>query len=1117
MANFSKVQIGGSAVSGGGGPTGYGGVQPRSGPPRSNDGPAVNEDAGKFTIDLTKGDLGITDALGSAAEFAGGLVGGAAGVIGSIGTPEANLGDIPEAIGGALGGIGQIGIPGASYATNDMLGGTIGGGGKVDLGSVPGALIDLLGLPGRAVERTTAGQRVQAARDGGASVAGLAAQNTLSLLGLGLFTDRSSTGADLPQDLRERLDAGASVDEIADELVRRGAGFTNNAIGNTAAAIIFDPTNLLSGGVGAVGRTAQKAGIAVRLGDTGGARVLGQAYNAATHGLTSAQQAVVQKFVGPTTSGVFHTLGTKSFRAISGGLGKLAPEYAAKFEDYLGLGAAQLPRVVLAKQMGDEAASAARRGIALADEGEIPDIIEARLAARRTLDPAEVERDTEELLLRVAPDFVGHTPEQLLDETARKLALTADMSVEDALRVLGSKVDERTARTVHLAYYGRAGDDLVAAKQAVGTADNIDVERLTLIAPDTLTTERAAELLALEGDGLREAVSKYGILANRFDGTAFDSDKVRAFIERMQKEGGLPQAVRTPKGGANALPNDLSRWRERHSAFGYDLGFAPKDGWKAIIDEDTGDVLQAEPFLHFVSANEGVTMRNALGRFMDSLFRGASQTTIVLDSRARFVKFTRDLGISPNQAKAIHKVVLNAAADEGLAPRGLALFGSRRFDEAYEAVLGKEAFAELTQKVNPTYLLMRAFEGNLSRVGLTQKLSGVVKSQASRLQPGRGNLVAAITEGIYPKVRFEHNPLFQTQERGESPFWNVVRGVQKENVPEDIAKLYGEMSSLPEFRYLTEAGYFLHLAGNGSVSRALSRRGRLGQALSRFTDVKGAKERARVAQVLSEHPDEFRDAINGINPKLWRAMTEAYGTDDARAVADAFMRERLALASENIDEAMAVVDAAKPALEDIDGETVWQAFRESFRQASLQAFKTHYFNPRRGWVERTINHPYLGIYPASYMWGKVIPEFVRFMLKRPFGINAPLAGLNAVHRVQQQLIVSMADPEFSTFIEEHPDAIYLAEMLLPGTPTNLPANAPAWARHISTDLRAGRDVTADTLMREVDDTAKFALGRPISGATTLLKGTLDTGALVGDLIGNLNKAAAEYDGMFPAR
>ena len=200
------------------------------------------------------------------------------------------------------------------------------------------------------------------------------------------------------------------------------------------------------------------------------------------------------------------------------------------------------------------------------------------------------------------------------------------------------------------------------------------------------------------------------------------------------------------------------------------------------------------------------------------------------------------------------------------------------------------------------------------------------------------------------------------------------------------------------------------------------------------------------------------------------------------------------------------------AIYNADEEMVWQAFKSSLRTEAKVSFRTHYFNTQRSWFERSLNHPYLGLYPASYMWGKVLPEFARFLLMRPFGVRAPLVGLESVERLQQRVETAMAeDDSFAKYLSEHPDLIYAFEMMVPALPTNMPANFPAYARHISQDLQAGRKVDLETVAREMSDSAGYAFGgmRTLSVTANALNDVLGMG---GDLYTELAKGAAIYDG-----
>ncbi len=1073
-----------------------------------SDGPTANKDAGKGTFNFGDPVGSIGKTLSGFGDFLGGI-----GQIGIPGGP--NLGGIAgmaaapvkfgaEVAGNVLGAVGGVALP---YVGNDPT--------KTNahLGDVPGLLGDVLGAPERFIETQAAKSRLTSG--GGMSAA---ARH---------YTGTSEAGATaaygIPADIQARLDAGEDVDKLAAEMASQGRGFSNEGLPNLVASTIFDPLNLLSFGAGKVGSIAKNADRAIQAGETLGVgeRFMGTAYGAASRGLSAGGQVLMDHTLGPATSGVFHALGTRPYNAIKNSAAAIGRDYGTAFEDAFARGAAQLPRAVIGRYMAEEATSAIKRyGAAAAKRlpSEIGDTIEARLTAIRTINNDQIERRTEDLLTRTAPDFAGHTDEGRFIETRDKLAQITGMSPEDAARALGGSADLKTAQTVHLAFYGKAGDDLARAKATVAglAKKNIDPERLTVISDDTLTVERAQAILNGTED-LAAGVDRYSILRNRFGNTAFEHTKVREFIEKLAKEGALPEAVKAPVTGKNALPKALQDWKRSYDQFGYEIGFAPKDGWKTIID-DSGEVIAADPFVHFTSEVDPLTQRNPLGKFMDGLLRGSTQTQIIADSRARMVSLARKGGASANEARTIHQKILQTAAEAGVSPRGLSLGPSHTYSDIFREVLGDQRYGEFIQKVDPDFAVMKAFQGNLGRVGLTQAATGAIKTATA----GRGNIVAAVTEGIYPALRFRFSPLFQAQEIVESPFFNLLRGVRKRIVDPETAKVYDELADLPDFKYLSEAGYTLNIAGSTEVGRTITANNTLiGKALSKVPNVKAFKERARVAQVFHEHGASFEEAVNSINPKLWKTMTEAYGTTDARLIADNFIRERMALTSGDLDEALRTFDAAKPILNGHDEETVWQAFRESFRQSSEQAFKTHYFNPTRGFLERTINHPYLGIYPASYMWGKVLPEFARFLVKRPFGLNAPLVGIEAYQRVQQTVIASLAqDPDLNKWVQDSNNggALYLVDQMLPGTPANLPANAPAWARHLSQDLAGNKKIDPQTFVtREAGDTFANSVAGPVRSAKTFLGAAGDIGDLTGDLFHNLSNAAAQLDAAYPRR
>lgn len=115
------------------------------------------------------------------------------------------------------------------------------------------------------------------------------------------------------------------------------------------------------------------------------------------------------------------------------------------------------------------------------------------------------------------------------------------------------------------------------------------------------------------------------------------------------------------------------------------------------------------------------------------------------------------------------------------------------------------------------------------------------------------------------------------------------------------------------------------------------------------------------------------------------------------------------------------------------------------------AYRLQYFAQRRSMLERSINHPMFGIYPASYMWGKMLPEMARFVAREPFGVRTG-AMAYSLNNVQQAIGIQREyDPEFDKLIEDmgHGQAMWMAGYLLPATTWDVGAAFPAWTRDIA--------------------------------------------------------------------
>lgn len=131
------------------------------------------------------------------------------------------------------------------------------------------------------------------------------------------------------------------------------------------------------------------------------------------------------------------------------------------------------------------------------------------------------------------------------------------------------------------------------------------------------------------------------------------------------------------------------------------------------------------------------------------------------------------------------------------------------------------------------------------------------------------------------------------------------------------------------------------------------------------------------------------------------------------------------------------------------------------------AFRLQYFAQQRSFLERSVNHPMFGLYPASYMWGKIMPELVRFIAAEPFGQKTG-GLLYSTMDVQAAIALRREqDPTFDANIEQlgHSQALSFGGYMLPSLPWDVGASAPSWMTNIASQglgqqkaAEEGRDV-----------------------------------------------------------
>ena len=169
---------------------------------------------------------------------------------------------------------------------------------------------------------------------------------------------------------------------------------------------------------------------------------------------------------------------------------------------------------------------------------------------------------------------------------------------------------------------------------------------------------------------------------------------------------------------------------------------------------------------------------------------------------------------------------------------------------------------------------------------------------------------------------------------------------------------------------------------------------------------------------------------------------------------------------------------------DLDTQVLRMAGLQQLGGAWDEAFATHYYKKDRSMLERSMNHPYIGLYPASYMWGKVLPELIRFLALRPFGMPTPFLAWNVLREVSDTVRTQMeTDEGWKQFAKDNEEAWMMASMFFPGLPQDIPANVPLpWRRVAEQGLeqqlsyQMGEDPTPINYTKGLEDAMFYAVG-----------------------------------------
>lgn len=113
------------------------------------------------------------------------------------------------------------------------------------------------------------------------------------------------------------------------------------------------------------------------------------------------------------------------------------------------------------------------------------------------------------------------------------------------------------------------------------------------------------------------------------------------------------------------------------------------------------------------------------------------------------------------------------------------------------------------------------------------------------------------------------------------------------------------------------------------------------------------------------------------------------------------------------------------------------------------AAREQLYNPYKGALERTLNHPFLGPYPTSYMYGKILPAFINALFKyAPFTSEyAPFVGYRRFDLIADHVATALeTSPELQDYVNSRPPLIMFLNGLLPGWPTDIGVSLPYWLR-----------------------------------------------------------------------
>lgn len=622
---------------------------------------------------------------------------------------------------------------------------------------------------------------------------------------------------------------------------------------------------------------------------------------------------------------------------------------------------------------------------------------------------------------------------------------------------------------------------------------NAEVDALQKVAKgaDEAAAAQAKARLNQISDELVSQYDEFGVFA----GSDYTRDQVFDFLKKakditVRELSGTERADIASRAKQPAV-RQLRELERRLEQYGYRLGISPEEKISTVrtmIVDHHGRERFDDLLMPFSDTLDHVAIKglddalvteklrpSKLSRVWDKFTRPYGAEVTKNNVAERFVSsMVKKTGISVNTARRLMSRVTDLAAEKGVQPRAL-FMDNDEVIKIFRQEMG-DLYGRLDEAgTTPIQEIISAAAGDWAVSGLTTGFTGRVKAIFPE--------ITQLTDRFYPEIRFGRlNPFFNlVLERIETRLMLAVHGVRKEVADEAIGDIRGtvlrkaHLSPLNVNREINDG--FLKMQNRAAVNVATaveaspSFKNRVANIIRplwkketySIQGVKDAKEVARNIMTDQFAAREFISLLEEVAPGKLSKLAEHYGVTNADQAIELLLADYLIQADPvqfakyiksqsgfaRSLSAKALRDGGIPAkeAEDIAAATI-AAFEIAIQRASRAADKSQYFASHRSWLERSLNHPFLGLYPYSYMTQKAIPSLLRVMFAPRFGDTImPGVGYASWEKLTEYVDNQVnTDQNLISQIIQDDALLYLFTTLSPLSPDRSGFSMPAWLR-----------------------------------------------------------------------